>query len=314
MYSPSELVCYFGEFDVPYRIATSSDPQDRWTQARKATHLLIAKSAISAAEFDRMPRLKAIVKFGRGVERIDLEAATKRGVVVAYTPFAVTGVAEGALLLMLALSKHLTLQMKAASRRVHPYDLPRGSELAGKTLGIVGFGAIGRSLASMAHGMGMQILVHTRTPDPAAAASCDGQLVSLDELLEKADYVSLNLIPLPDGRPLLDESRLAQMKDGAVLINTARGSLVDEGALVAALESGKLAGAGLDVVADEPVQPDNPLLHMENVIVTPHSLGVTEETMRKIKEATREALELLLAGRLPPYIANPGAAKEGELL
>ena len=314
MYTAAEAACYFADLGVPYVLSESAGADDRWVHTRGASHLVIAKSMMSASDLRSMPNLRAIVKFGRGLERIDLEAATERGVVVAYTPFAVTGVAEGALLLMLALSKDLKLQMEAARRGAHPFDLPKGLELGGKTLGVVGFGSIGSTLASMAQGIGMRILIHTRTPDPAAAADCQGEFTSLDELLARSDYVSLNLTPLPDGRPLLDESRLAQMKDGAVLINTARGSLVDEEALIAALRSGKLAGAGLDVVADEPLQLDNPLLNMEKVIVTPHSLGVTEESMRKIKEGTRRALELLLAGRLPPHVANPDVVEREESL
>jgi phosphoglycerate dehydrogenase-like enzyme len=317
LYTSDELAEYFADLSVSVRMSTEADPPTRWEEAADATYLVIARAAITERVLDQLPQLEAIVKFGRGLERIDLQAATEHRVLVAYTPHAVQGMAEAALLLMLALSKNLFRHVSAvkegtylaqASRPAKDQEqfhhLPLGSELRGKTLGVVGFGAIGSRLASMAHHIGMQILIHTRTPDPAEAANCDGMLTSLDELLERSDYVSLNLTPLPGGRPLLDESRFAQMKDDAVLINTARGSLVDERALVAALASGKLAGAGLDVVADEPLQPDNPLLEMENVIVTPHSLGVTGESMNKIKEATRRALELLLVGRLPPYVAN----------
>lgn len=326
LYEPDELDEYFSHLSVSVRVGSETDPTTRWREAADATHLVIARAAITEDVLDELPRLRTIVKFGRGLERIDVEAATGHGVLVVYTPHAVQGMAEAALLLMLALSKNLFRHVRAARKGKHLgkagnedeqaqfHNLPLGSELRGKTLGVVGFGSIGSRLASMAHGMGMQILIHTRTPDPAAAADCGGELTSLDELLARADYVSLNLTPLPGGRPLLDESRLAKMKEGAVLINTARGSLVDEQALIAALRSGKLAGAGLDVVAHEPLQPDNPLLDMENVIVTPHSLGVTMESMRKIKEATRQALELLLAGRLPPHVANPSLVERDESL
>ena len=326
LYGPGELDEYFADLSVTVGVGSETDPTSRWEEAAGATHLVIARATITEEVLDQLPRLRAIVKFGRGLERIDVEAATGHGVLVVYTPQAVQGMAEAALLLMLALSKNLFAHVRAAQQGKHLgnpgnqdeqaqfHHLPLGSELGGKTLGVVGFGSIGSTLASMAQGIGMRILIHTRTPDPAAAADCQGEFTSLDELLARSDYVSLNLTPLPDGRPLLDESRLAQMKDGAVLINTARGSLVDEEALIAALRSGKLAGAGLDVVADEPLQLDNPLLNMEKVIVTPHSLGVTEESMRKIKEGTRRALELLLAGRLPPHVANPDVVEREESL
>lgn len=305
MYEAGEISQYYGDLGVPYHMPMHTDLARVWNEAGNATHLVLARASLPASVFTRLPRLQAIVKWGRGIERIDLKAASQCGVLVAYTPFAVRGVAEAALLLMLALSKNLLQQVEASRSGKRADDLPAGSELRGKTLGIIGFGAIGQSLARMARGIGMRVLIYTHTPDPEAAVACNGQFVSLEELLASADYVSIHATASPDGRSILNARHIAQMKTGACFINTARGSLVDEKALIAALESGRLDGAGLDVVADEPVQPNNPLVHMDNVIVTPHALGYTRESMLKIKRAVREALQLLLAGGLPSYIANP---------
>lgn len=305
MYEAGELAQFYDGLGVPYRTALQSDPARSWSEAEDATHLVVARANLPGAVLAKMPRLRAIVKWGRGTERIDVSEATKRGIVVAYTPHAVQGVAEAALLLMLALSKALPLKVEAGRSGTSANDLPEGSELQGKVLGLIGFGSIGQSVARMAFGIGMRILIHELVPNPAAAAACEGEFVPLEELLAKADYVSLHTSAMPDAPPILDARHVAQMKRGAYLVNTARGSLVDERALIAALESGRLAGAGLDVVAKEPLQADNPLVHMDNVIVTPHTLGITRESMGRIKDAVRESLRLLLDGRLPPFVANP---------
>lgn len=305
IYAAGEIHSYYDDLGVPYRVPTVTDLSRVLEEAGNATHLVIARASLPASAFEKLPRLRAVVKWGRGVDRIDLKAASEHGVLVAFTPFAVQGVAEAALLLMLALSKNFSRQIKAGCAGEGPDHLPLGIELRGKNLGIIGFGAIGQSLARMAQGIGMGILIYTCAPDPEAVKACNGRLVSLEELLANADYVSMHASAAPDGSPILDARRLALMRRGAFFVNTARGSLVDEKALIAALKSGRLAGAGLDVVADEPVQAGNPLLELENVIVTPHALGVTREAAREIKLGLREALQRLLNGDLPRYIANP---------
>lgn len=304
MYEPGEIPAYYADLGVPYREAPAAGMQPDWGGAREATHLMIARSPMPAELFERLPRLRAVVKWGRGLERIDLGEASRRGVLVAYTPHAVQGVVEATLLLMLALSKHLPEQT-AAAREGRPADsLAPGSELAGKTLGIIGYGAIGREVARIAQAFGMSVLVYTRSSQKHANAA-GKRFVPLEELLTRSDYVSMHAAASPGEGPILTAEHIARIKPGAFFVNTARGGLVDEAAMLEALRAGGLAGAGLDVVAQEPIRPDDPLLALENVIVTPHALGITSETRHKIKRAIHEAFALLLAGQLPPYVANP---------
>jgi D-3-phosphoglycerate dehydrogenase len=304
LYSQEDYRQYFDVLGVSYSTKSFEDQEADTAEAEAASYVVIARGFFPATRYKEFPSLKAIVKWGRGIERIDLDEATCRGVLVVYTPHAVQGVAEAALLLMLALSKKLFSQVEAVrSGRVE--DGLGGIELQGRSLGIIGFGSIGRALARMAAGIGMTILVYTTEADLEKTKSYAIKRLSLRELLVNADFVSIHATATPDGKPILDARHLDMMKPGAILINTARGSLVDEGALYGALKAGRLAGAGLDVVIEEPVHPDNPLLKLDNVIITPHSLGFTEEAQRKIKEGVRDSIEMLLHGRVPPYVANP---------
>jgi phosphoglycerate dehydrogenase-like enzyme len=181
-------------------------------------------------------------------------------------------------------------------------------DLAGRTLGIIGFGAIGQRVAQIAVALGMQVLVYTRTPDPALIQACGASVVTLEHLLTQADFVSMHAAATHDGTPILTAAHLARLKPTTFVINTARGSLIDEQALIAALEAGHLAGAGLDVVTEEPIRADHPLLKLPNVIVTPHALGVTGDARLAIKHGVIHALRLLLKGEPPPFIATPGGS------
>jgi D-3-phosphoglycerate dehydrogenase len=312
LYSPEDYCLYFDVLEASYHAANTEDREAGADKAESATHIVVARGLFPATRYEEFPSLEAIVKWGRGIERIDLEEATRRGVLVVYTPYAVQGVAEAALLLMLALSKKLFSQVEAVRSGRVKDDLG-GVELRGRSLGIIGFGAIGRALAHMAAGIGMRILVYTPEADLEIPKSYAIQRLSLPELLANADFVSIHATAKPGGKPILDTAHLKMMKPGAMLINTARGSLVDERALYRALKAGHLAGAGLDVVSEEPVQASNPFLKLDNVIITPHRLGFTQEAQRRIKEGVRDALEMLLHGRVPPYVANPEVVSRWEV-
>jgi D-3-phosphoglycerate dehydrogenase / 2-oxoglutarate reductase len=231
--------------------------------------------AVDAEALKAADRLKVIARYGVGVDNVDLNAARARGIVVTNTPGAnAVSVAELALGLMLALAR----QIPEAVEAVHQGKWPRyaGLSLEGKTVGILGLGAIGRQLVRRLAGFKCRILAHDPLVDPEIAGELSVELTHLDRVLAEADFLSLHLPLLPKTRGMVNDAFLARMKAGAFLINTARGEIVDESSLLRALHSGRLKGAGLDAFAMEPPNPENPLLRLPQVIATPHLGAMTD--------------------------------------
>ena len=246
--------------------------------------ILVADHAVTSAHIAAAPRLKMIQHQGVGYERIDLEACRVRGIPVALTPEGTSiGVAEHTILLILALYKQLVTAANGvrAGRWLQWALRDQSFELCGKTLGLVGLGRIGREVATRARAFDARVVYFDpNVPVPAPADLDVTAVPSLPVLFAAADIVSLH-VPLHAGsRHLIDREALRQMKPGAVLINTARGGLVDEAALVDALRGGQLAGAALDVLEREPPASDNPLLHLDHVLVTPHIAAGTRDALR----------------------------------
>ena len=241
------------------------------------------------------PRLRLIARAGMGVDNIDLAAATRRGIVVLNTPGANTvSAAEHTFALLLALVRKVP--WAAQSMRSGAWDRTAlgGSELHGKLLGIVGLGRIGLHVAGIARGFGMRLVAHDPYVPAARGRELGVALVALDELLARADVVTLHL-PLVDGtRHLLDARRLSLMKPTAMVINTARGGLIDEAALLCALERGAIAGAALDVFDEEPLPAESPLRRSERLVLTPHLAASTGEAQERVAleicGAVRDAL------------------------
>ena len=237
---------------------------------------------ITAEIIAAAPRLKLIQKIGVGVNTIDLEAARRRGVKVANMPGTNTrAVAELTLLLMLAALRRVPTCDAATRRgdgwRLEPALFDGLGELGGRTVGLVGYGAVARMLTPMLRALGARVLYTSRRRKAEAGA----EWRSREALLAESDIVSLHLPLTPETEAMIDGAAIAAMKDGAVLVNTARGGLVDEAALVAALTGGKLRAAALDVFACEPVEPDNPLLALENTVLMPHVAWLTPETLER---------------------------------
>jgi D-3-phosphoglycerate dehydrogenase len=231
--------------------------------------------AIDAEALAAADRLKVIARYGVGSDNVDLVAAGQRGVVVTNTPGANSvSVAELALGLMLALAR----QIPEAVEAVHQGKWPRfaGLSLEGKTVGILGLGAIGRQLVRRLAGFDCRVLAYDPIVDVAAARGLGVAPMGMDDVLAQADFLSLHLPLLPETRGMVDDAFLAKMKDGAYLINTARGEIIDEGALLRALQNGRLKGAGLDAFVVEPPDPSNPLLGLPQVIATPHLGAMTD--------------------------------------
>jgi len=256
--------------------------------------------AIDANALDAADRLKVIARYGVGVDSVDLAAAQAKGIVVTNTPGANSvSVAELALGLMLALAR----QIPEAVDAVHQGKWPRytGISLEGKTIGILGLGAIGKKLAHRLAGFDCRILAFDPYADVAFAKENHVELASMDEVICQADFVSLHLPLLPETRGLVNDEFLSKMKKGSFLINTSRGEAVDETALLRALQSGHLKGAGLDAFAVEPPDPQNPLLALPQVIATPHLGAQTDGATSNMGWFAMRDCLAVLRGETPAY-------------
>ncbi|MBN1101874.1 MAG: phosphoglycerate dehydrogenase [Deltaproteobacteria bacterium] len=259
---------------------------------------------IDRSVMDAAGKLKVIARYGVGVDRVDIPAATARGVVVTNTPGANSvAVAELTIALMLALSRDLC-HADALTRRG---GWPRytGVGLRGKTIGLVGFGSIGREVAARLKGFGCRILVSDPCVGPECSESFGVLLVPTDELLASSDFVSLHASSSPGTAGVVNRRFLQKMKPGSFLVNTARGELIDEGALQDALEGGHLRGAALDCFVKEPPPGDHPLLRLAQVIVTPHTGAHTDEATNAMGWMSLEACLSVLRGERSPYTINP---------
>lgn len=249
-------------------------------------------------------KLKVLSRFGVGYDSVDVTAATQKGIVVTRAVGAnAPAVAELSLGYMFALARSLVKVASGAKNNV--FVRPRGWELSGKTLGLIGYGAIGQLVAQKAAALGMKVMVFT----PSAKPEPSNFFCDLDTLLSRSDVVSLHCALTPDSKNLLNDNRISQMKQGAYLINTARGALVDEIALHNALINGHLAGAATDAFAQEP-PTNNPLLELDNFIATDHIGANTHESVANVALLSAQNLIAVLDGKACPNIVNPEIYKE----
>src|SRR5580704_11604972 len=245
---------------------------------------LIVRSAtkVTADLLDKAPKLRAVGRAGVGVDNIDLEAATKRGVLVMSTPGGnAVSVAEHTFALLLALARQVPQLDKAIHEGRWEKSSAAGTEVRGKTLGLIGLGRVGSEVAVRAEAFDMRVLAYDPFISEAAAREVSVELVPLEKLLAESDFVSLHTALSPATEKLINAGTIEKMKKGARVINAARGELIDEPSLAAALKSGKLAGAALDVFAEEPPR-NSPLIGLSNVIATPHVAGSTTEAQEEV--------------------------------
>jgi len=259
---------------------------------------------------DKAPHLRIIALTAVGYDSVDVAAATERGIVVTNTAGSLTDtVADLALALMLAVARRVP-EMERWTRAGKWQSVgvtPMGKDLHHATLGIVGMGRIGEAVADRARAFQMQVLYHDTVRREDLEHRHGYRFVTLDALLAASDFISLHTALTPETRRMIGASALAKMKPTAYLINTSRGPVVDEGALIAALQAGRLAGAGLDVFEREPVDPENPLLHMENVVALPHIGSATEATRQAMVDLAADNLLAVLQGKPPLTPVNPEA-------
>ncbi len=298
--NPWDGLARLGELDVFER----SSPEEIALRARGAEILVTNKARVSAETIAAVPELRFIAVTATGYNVVDLAAATARGIPVSNVPaYGTDSVAQFAIALLLELASRVAEHDRAvhegAWSQAPDFCFWRTSpvELAGLTFGVVGFGAIGRRAASLAHAFGMPVLAAGRPggareiPDYTPFSWCD-----VDELFARADVVSLHCPLTAENEGFVDRERLASMKQSAFLINTARGPLVNEGALAEALERGVIAGAASDVASAEPISADNPLLTAPRCIVTPHMAWATLAARRRLMATTVENVRAFLDG------------------
>lgn len=248
----------------------------------------------------RAPMLKAIARFGVGVDNLDLKTCERRGITVTNCPGINTNsVAEHALMLILGLLRHLG----ECDRSIREGRWPRimHHELRGQTVGLLGFGSVGRSLCEKLEPFHVQVLAYDKYPNEEAAAKLGVKLTSQNEVLARADILSLHTPITPETIHMINRDTIGLMKDGVMIINTARGSVVDEAAVYVAMKEGKVAGYGTDVFDGEPPAADNPLFSMQQYLCTPHIAAESYENWTQTGIITAQSLLDVFAGRVPQH-------------
>jgi len=294
--------------DPELRMAESASADDILAVARDADAVLVTYAKLPGDLLRQLTRCKAIGRFGLGVDNIDIAAAAELGIAVTYVPdYCMHEVSDHAMALLLALARKIPLSNKLVQggRWEMPAVVPI-HRLAGRVLGLVGFGNIPRALAPKAKAFGLRVVTHDPYAPPQALAAAGVEGVSFDRLLEISDFVSIHAPLMPATRGLFNAEVFGKMKTGALLINTARGPLVDEAALASALDSGRLGGAALDVVAVEPLPKDSKLIGRDNVILTPHTAFYSVEALNELQTKCAADVARVLSGEKPVYPVKVG--------
>lgn len=292
------------------RLASATDPDTLRREAREASFVIV-RAPLPAALFEEAPLLRAVVRHGAGLDMIPVDAASRAGVAVANVPGANAGsVAEYVLAQMLALARRLPqvdTALRADSWSAAREIADTGADLMGKTVTVVGMGAIGQALARICGaGFGMQVIGVRRRP-PTGKLPPYLRYLPLADALPHTDYLVLACPLTSETRGLIGADTLSRIKPGARLVNVARGPVVVEGALADALRSGRLGGAALDVFDTQPLPADSPLRCLPHVLLSPHMAGITPESMQRMSEgAVAQVLEML-QGKLPRHFINPEA-------
>jgi D-3-phosphoglycerate dehydrogenase / 2-oxoglutarate reductase len=273
---------------------------------KDAVGIINQYAPITRKVIESLPSLKVIARYGVGVNTIDVDAATEHGVYVAnVTDYCMDEVADHALSLILASARKVVQLNQAVKNGVWDYKVGTPIfRLKGRVLGLVGFGRIPQNLAKKASALGLELVVYDPFIPAEVVQEYNAKLVSLNELMEMSDFISVHTPLMKETEGLLSDEQFAHAKKEAFIINTSRGPVIDEQALVRALQEGKIAGAGLDVIEQEPIDPNNPLLTMDNVILNPHVAWYSEESQAELKRKTAENVADVLAGGSPTYLYN----------
>ena len=314
----------FPELDIDLRGIPVSDEDDLIARCVDADALLCSTlEAINHRVLSSLPKLKVVSRYGVGLDNVDLDAATDLGIIVTHYPqYCTSEVADHAVSLILGLNRRIVefdrdlrqgawVAKRFETRKMLSHVIP---PLREQTLGIIGFGRIGRESAKRMAPFGVKIVVCDPYIDPTEITSRGAEPVALDELLSRSDIITIHSPLTPETRGLLGKKQFAAMKPGAILVNTARGPILDLEALTDALSSGHLGGAGLDVFYPEPLPIESPFYSMPNVILTPHAAYYSERSVETVRNETLNQALLALSGRRPTTVANPGVLEKVALV
>jgi D-3-phosphoglycerate dehydrogenase len=288
-------------------IKKASSQEERADLLKSANAVLVGGAKIDGGLLDQCPDLQLIVRYGVGLDSLDIPAATERGIVVAHYPdFCQPEVANHALLLLLSVArKVVTHDRSIREGNYRAVPLGYSPPLTGETLGIIALGNIGRQMATRAKGIGMSVMAFDPyLPDSVFSDMEVARAESMEELLELADHVTVHTPLNDETRGLMDEDAFRRMKSTAIYVNTARGPVHNQEDLVNALESGQILGAGLDVFDPEPLSVDSKLVNMDNVVLTPHSAFYSERSNTNIKNRVGQTVAQVIAGKWPTSVAT----------
>jgi D-3-phosphoglycerate dehydrogenase len=283
-------------------------PEDLPKALEDADVAIVHRAKMTAEVIENAKNLKLIVKCGIGVDTIDVDKATERGIYLVNDPeYCKIEVAEHTIGLILALSRKIAFADRIARIKAFPktYDFSfMGLRLHSKTIGLIGIGNIGQLVAERAKPFGMRVFAYTPRLTQKRADKYGVTAVDLDTLLNESDIISLHLPITKDTHYLIGKNEIAKMKKTAIIINTSRGKLIDEKALAEALKEGKMGGAGLDVSENEPISPDNPLLNFDNVVVTPHMSWASPGSLEDIEMIAARQVIQFFKGEVPDFLIN----------
>jgi D-3-phosphoglycerate dehydrogenase / 2-oxoglutarate reductase len=301
--------------DARLLVAETGAEDELIALAPRADAILTCWRPVTRAVLDAAGHCRTVARYGVGLDNIDVSRATELGIVVTNVPdYCVEEVSDHTAALVLALTRHVVSfagQVRSGGWDNTAFGPMR--RLSGQTVGLVGAGAIARRVADKLGGLGMTVLVWSPSTPAGRAVGLATAVGSLAELLTRSDVVSLH-VPLSEGtRHLIDADALARMKPSALLVNTSRGPVVDTAALAAALREGRLAGAGLDVLPQEPPASDDPLLGLDNVILTPHAAFASVEAVTELQTKAAENVAAVLRGVRPKYLVNAGVYERAEV-
>jgi D-3-phosphoglycerate dehydrogenase len=289
--------------DPEIRMSKSANADDILAVARDADAVLVTYAKLTGDLIRQLTRCKAIGRFGLGVDNIDLVAAKEKGIAVNYVPdYCIREVSDHAMALLLALIRKIPLSNKLvqSGRWEMPAVVPI-RRIEGTVLGLIGFGHIPRLVAPKAQAFGIKVIAHDPYAKPEVFKAAGVEGVDFDTLLKTSDYVSMHAPLLPATRGMMNAAAFAKLKKGAYVVNTARGPLIDEPALIAALDAGQVGGAGLDVVATEPLAKDSPLLGRDNVIISPHTAFYSIEALEELQSKCASDVARVLSGEKAVY-------------
>jgi D-3-phosphoglycerate dehydrogenase len=286
-----------------YRMSKSVNADDIVAVAKDADAVLVTYAKLTRKVLMQLTRCKAIGRFGLGVDNIDLVTAKEKGIAVNYVPdYCIREVSDHAMSLLLALIRKIPLSNKLvqSGRWEMPAVVPI-RRIEGTVLGLIGFGHIPRLVAPKAQAFGIKVIAYDPYAKPDVFKSAGVESVDIDTLFKMSDYVSVHAPLLPATRAMMNAEAFAKMKKGAYIVNTARGPLIDEPALIAALDSGQVGGAGLDVVAAEPLAKNSPLLGRDNVIISPHTAFYSIEALEELQTKCASDVARVLSGEIAVY-------------